>query len=274
MKVAEEHGSLVSVKDFPENWQDSRPYRPHDFAEEWKHLKKAWNLHRNKHEKLRDRKIEEGSAEFYANDPLNNTQDWLWRFCLFLSQPAFEESFRDAFKVVQDNREKPVFKAFFREYEENYAPNRADKYLAIIREFFLAYDDLRRIRALNRFDAELKPMISALPSYTQLGMAALLPNRELSFASDGGGSVLSGGESTQDLAAREKILATGRAGDRAKALSARDVLDMRVDEGKELFRDNDVVYIYHNLIDAIGDKLQTEDQLPKATIHTYPAPVI
>lgn len=130
--------------------------------------------------------------------------------------------------------------------------------------FEVAEECLRRIRALNRFDAELKPMISALPSYTQLGMAALLPNRELSFAPDGGGSVLSGDESTQGLAAREKLLATGRAGDRAKALSARDVLDMRVDEGKELFRDNDVVYIYHNLIDAIGDKLQTEDQLPKA----------
>lgn len=130
--------------------------------------------------------------------------------------------------------------------------------------FEVAEECLRRIRALNRFDAELKPMISALPSYTQLGMAALLPNRELSFASDGSGSVLSGGESTQGLAAREKLLATGRAGDRAKALSARDVLDMRVDEGKELFRDHDVVYIYHNLIDAIGDKLQTEDQLPKA----------
>ncbi len=80
----------------------------------------------------------------------------------------------------------------------------------------------------------------------------------------GRGSVLSDGESTQGLAAREKLLATGRAGDRTKALLARDVLDMRVDEGKELFRDNDVVYIYHNLIDAIGDKLQTEDQLPKA----------
>jgi len=130
--------------------------------------------------------------------------------------------------------------------------------------FEVAEECLRRIRALNRFDAELKPMISALPSYTQLGMAALLPNRELSFASDGSGSVFSGGESTQGPAAREKLLATGRAGDRAKALSARDVLDMRVDEGKELFRDNDVVYIYHNLIDAIGDKLQTEDQLPKA----------
>ena len=41
-------------------------------------------------------------------------------------------------------------------------------------------------------------------------------------------------------------------------------MNMRVEEGKELFRDHDVVYIYHNHIDAIGDKLQTEDQLPKA----------
>ena len=145
---------------------------------------------------------------------------------------------------------------------------RKDQKVAVIisdaLRFEVAEECLRRIRGLNRFDAELKPMISALPSYTQLGMAALLPNRDLSFVPNDKGHVLSGGESTQGLAAREKLLATGRAGDRAKALSARAVLDMRVDEGKELFRDNDVVYIYHNLIDAIGDKLQTEDQLPKA----------
>ena len=145
---------------------------------------------------------------------------------------------------------------------------RKDQKVAVIISDALRYEVgeecLRRIRALNRFDAELKPMISALPSYTQLGMAALLPNKELSFASEGNGYVLSGGENTQGLAAREKLLASGRAGDRAKALIARDVLDMRVEEGKELFRDNDVVYIYHNLIDAIGDKLSTEDQLPKA----------
>ena len=160
----------------------------------------------------------------------------------------------------------PRQSAFY--FEQAAEFRRKDQKVAVIisdaLRFEVAEECLRRIRALNRFDAELKPMISALPSYTQLGMAALLPNRGLSFAADGQGSVFSDGESTQGLAAREKLLATGRAGDRTKALLARDVLDMRVDEGKELFRDNDVVYIYHNLIDAIGDKLQTEDQLPKA----------
>lgn len=136
MEVAEGHGSLVSFKDFPEKWQNTRPYRPADFGEEWKVLKKSWNLHRNGHTKLSKRKIEEGSAEFYVDEPLKNIQDWLWRFCLLFSQPAFEKPFRDAFKIVQDNREKPEFKAFFKEYENNLAPNRADSYLAIIREFF------------------------------------------------------------------------------------------------------------------------------------------
>lgn len=149
---------------------------------------------------------------------------------------------------------------------------RKDQKVAVIisdaLRFEVAEECLRRIRALNRFDADLKPMISSLPSYTQLGMASLLPHKKLSFVPDGNGLVLSDGESTQGLVAREKVLATGRAGDRVKALSAKFVLDMRVDEGKELFKENDVVYIYHNLIDAIGDKLQTEDQLPKAVEDT------
>lgn len=130
--------------------------------------------------------------------------------------------------------------------------------------FEVAEECLRRIRALNRFDADLKPMISALPSYTQLGMASLLPAKERSFAPDGSGLVLADGNSTQGLSAREKVLDTGRTNDRVKTMAAKDALDMRVEDGKALFRDHDVIYIYHNLIDAIGDKIATEDQLPKA----------
>ncbi len=132
----------------------------------------------------------------------------------------------------------------------------------------VAEECLRRIRALNRFDAELKPMIASLPSYTQLGMAALLPNKDLRLADEGDGAVLSHGQSTQGTPAREKLLALGRTGDRVQALKASQVMDMRTDEGKALFRDHDTVFIYHNRIDAIGDKLQTEDQLPQAAEDT------
>jgi hypothetical protein len=107
-------------------------------------------------------------------------------------------------------------------------------------------------------------MISSLPSYTQLGMAALLPHSALALAEDGSGDVLSDGENTKGLAAREKLLAAGRKGDSAKALKSEDVMNMRTEDGKALFRDNHIVYVYHNRIDAIGDKLQTEDKLPEA----------
>jgi uncharacterized protein (TIGR02687 family) len=155
---------------------------------------------------------------------------------------------------------------FYQEQAAEY--RRKDQKVAVIISDALRYEVaeecLRRIRALDRFDAELKPMISALPSYTQLGMAALLPHSTLALAEDGSGDVISDGENTKGIAAREKLLATGRKGDSAKALKSEDIMNMRSDDGKALFRDHHIVYVYHNRIDAIGDKLQTEDQLPEA----------
>ncbi|MCZ4262598.1 BREX-1 system phosphatase PglZ type A [Limimaricola sp. G21655-S1] len=128
--------------------------------------------------------------------------------------------------------------------------------------FEIAEECLREIRKLNRFDAELKPMISALPSYTQLGMAALLPNKALTVAGDGG--VTSFGLPTQGTSNREKVLKMGRSGDRVKAMKADDFMSLRTDDGKELFRDHDILYLYHNRIDVVGDKLATEERVTQA----------
>lgn len=159
---------------------------------------------------------------------------------------------------------------FYREQAAEY--RRKDQKVVVVISDALRYEVaeecLREIRKLNRFDAELKPMISTLPSYTQLGMAALLPPRDLAFNGSDGDAILSGGESTQGLLSREKLLAAGRAGDRAKALKAEEVMNMAVAEGKELFRDHDIIFVYHNRIDAIGDKLQTEENLPGAVDET------
>jgi len=155
---------------------------------------------------------------------------------------------------------------FYRDQAAEY--RRKDQKVAVIisdaLRFEVAEECLRRIRALDRFDAELKPMISSLPSYTQLGMAALLPHNGLAMAEDGSGDILAGGEPTKGTVAREKLLAAGRKGDNAKALKSEDVMNMRTEDGKALFRDHHIVYIYHNRIDAVGDKLQTEDRLPEA----------
>jgi len=153
---------------------------------------------------------------------------------------------------------------FYREQVADF--RRRDQKVAVIISDALRYEVaeecLREIRKLNRFDAELKPMIGALPSYTQLGMAALLPNKDLTLSDDG--SVSSFGEPTQGTVNREKVLGRGREKDRVKAMKADAFMARKADDGKQIFRDHDVLYLYHNRIDAMGDKLATEERLPEA----------
>ena len=86
-----------------------------------------------------------------------------------------------------------------------------------------------RIRQEDRFDAEITPMLSTLPSFTQLGMASLLPNKEILFSDDHSTTVFVDGKSTQGTENRSKILQDAVNG-AAKA--------MRADEIISTFRDN------------------------------------
>ncbi len=126
---------------------------------------------------------------------------------------------------------------------------------------------LSLIRQEDRYSAELEPALSMLPSYTQLGMAALLPNRELAIADNETGAVLVDGQSSQGTANRVKIL--GQAiSQRTTACKADDLMTMKGDDCRALVRDHDVIYIYHNRIDATGDKRDTEERVFEAVEET------
>ncbi|PIG09749.1 BREX-1 system phosphatase PglZ type A [Comamonas sp. 26] len=122
------------------------------------------------------------------------------------------------------------------------------------------------IRREDRFDAELVPALSCLPSYTQLGMASLLPHKTLQIVEDGSGQVEADGISATGTANRARILAQTVAA--STAVLAKDVLAMGKEDSRALVRDHDVVYVYHNLIDNIGDKLSTEERVFNAAEDT------
>ena len=115
------------------------------------------------------------------------------------------------------------------------------------------------IRREDRFEAELVPALASLPSYTQLGMAALLPHASLQLADDGTGGVLVDGISATGTANRARILAQTVAS--STAVLAKDVLAMGKEESRALIRDHEVVYVYHNLIDKTGDTRDTEERV-------------
>lgn len=122
---------------------------------------------------------------------------------------------------------------------------------------------LSLIRQEDRYSAELEPALSMLPSYTQLGMAALLPNKALAIADNENGTVLVDGQSSQGTANRIKIL--GQAiSQRATACKADELMAMKGDDCRALVRDHDVIYVYHNRIDATGDKRESEERVFEA----------
>ena len=122
------------------------------------------------------------------------------------------------------------------------------------------------IRQEDRFEADLEPMLSMLPSYTQLGMAALLPNSSLQLADNDSGDTIVDGQSAQGSVNRGKILATTVLA--SQVVRAKDLLAMNQADSRALLRDNEVVYVYHNLIDKTGDTRDTEERVFAAAEET------
>ena len=158
-------------------------------------------------------------------------------------------------------------------YETHVSPfRRKDQKICVIisdaMRYEIADELLARVRSLDRYDADLEAMLGSLPSYTQLGMASLLPNVELKIVDNDTSVVHVDGQSSQGLENRKKILAKGRTGDRTTALRADDFMALHGDDARALIRAHDVVYIYHNLIDAIGDKPVSEERVFEAVEDT------
>jgi len=117
------------------------------------------------------------------------------------------------------------------------------------------------ISRLNRMSTTMKPpMLGMLPSYTQLGMAALLPNSVLSYPKQDD-EVFVDSMSSKGTDCRNKILK--HAVPNSLAITAKDFLN--ITNSKTYFRDYDLIYIYSNKIDFVGDKRDTEREVFKAT---------
>jgi uncharacterized protein (TIGR02687 family) len=115
----------------------------------------------------------------------------------------------------------------------------------------------------NRFTSQLDYQVSGLPSYTQLGMASLLPHDELAL--DSGDLILADGKSTAGAANRKKILEE-KSGVRATVIGAEELmkLNSKSDKAKDLVKGHDLIYIYHNRIDKVGDDKTSEDKVIEA----------
>ena len=101
----------------------------------------------------------------------------------------------------------------------------------------------------------LRPILSTLPSYTRLGMSALLPHRNLTLSPDG--DELVDGKACYDLISREKALQAAEP--RSCAVQYDDIKNLDKEGLRKIFTGQQVIYVYHDQIDNAGE--HTEDDV-------------
>src|SRR5690606_3473711 len=188
---------------------------------------------------------------------------------LYTNKWLFELS--DRWQHTVEKQDKWYFgdKSQFHFYEKQVK----GKYLNKKRKVFIIISDALRyeigqelhdlINQRNRFKSVLDYQVTGLPSYTQLGMASLLPHKAISIGE--GDDILIDGLSTKGLNPRKRILnEVGKV--KATTISAKELASYKVksEEAKQLVQEHDVVYVYHNSIDKTGDDKISEEKVFEA----------
>lgn len=148
------------------------------------------------------------------------------------------------------------------------APHDADgERVAVIVSDGLRYElatELKSMLTCKRWDKKLKitlrPMLSTLPSYTQLGMAALLPHSVLEINPD-------------DLNVSVDGRPSNGTSNRAALLQSTEPRSAAIGIGqepaKETLRNSSIVYAYFNTVDKTGDEKTTEHKVFSAAEEAF-----
>ncbi len=159
-----------------------------------------------------------------------------------------------------------------RESQQGFFKNHAKPVLDKKQKLFVIISDALRFECgselnelLNtekRFDSNLEYLVSSLPSYTQLGMASLLPHSKIELKENGDNIVIDE-MSASGLQGRIRILQQN-SGVRATAIKADELMNMNSKtggDGREFVKQYDLIYVYHNRIDKTGDDKTSEERV-------------
>ena len=113
--------------------------------------------------------------------------------------------------------------------------------------------------------ATIDVLQGVLPSYTKLGMASLLPYKNISLNDNN--EVYIDEVSAEGTENRNKILKSKN--NDSIAVTYKEIENLHISEYRSLFSGKKVIYIYHNVIDARGDNASTEREVFDAVEDTF-----
>lgn len=156
---------------------------------------------------------------------------------------------------------------FFKDWVAPLFEGGAKRVFVVISDAFryeVAEELVLDINSKSRFKAKLASQLGVLPSYTSLGMAALLPHETLAYKLNSNLDVTADGQPVATIEQRSAHL--GKFG--GVAIKAEDLLALGKEKGREFVRDRKLVYVYHDRIDLIGDKQGSETKTFEAAADT------
>lgn len=177
-----------------------------------------------------------------------------WYENKYLSKVAEETNFT----LEQEELGKLPKQANF--YKENIEPimQKESTRVFVIISDALRFDAGAELRELldvrANGSATISPLVANMPTYTQLGMASLLPHKKLTIAQNG--TVLADSEPTNGLTNRIKILQKSEP--EAIAFRFDEIMSWSRATAEEQLKGKRLVYVYHDVIDAAGDSVKSE----------------
>lgn len=169
--------------------------------------------------------------------------------------PKWNESFtNDVMNATDLPKQEDFYKHYLRGYDGK------QRVIVIISDAF-RYECAKELFGRLELDEKCTPkmecMLSCLPSVTSVGMASLLPHKEMQV--DGNLNVTVDGQACASMEQRDKILKSYN--ENNVALSFDEVANANQARIRELIQGKNIVYIYHNQVDARGDKPASENEV-------------
>ncbi len=155
-----------------------------------------------------------------------------------------------------DSNRMVLQKNFYKNYIKPFN-DKKDRIIVIISDAF-RYECAKELNEkLKQFasKSDITYMQGLVPSYTKLGMASLLPNKELSRVKESD-DILVDGQVSSSIKDREMLLQ--KENPDSIAIKYDDLYEMTKLEWKKLFSGKKVVYIYHDTIDNAGEHNENE----------------
>ncbi|MCY4562400.1 MAG: BREX-1 system phosphatase PglZ type A [Flavobacteriaceae bacterium] len=168
-------------------------------------------------------------------------------------------------KVIDKSKNWPVNK---RNTQQSFFKTHVKPFITKNKKVFVVVSDALRyecaeelttmIQNENRYQATIEYMIGSIPSYTQLGMASLLPRKEKITLKQNSDLILIDGISSLGIDGRNKIL-EANSGCKSIAIQSEKFMQMNSSsEGRNFVKSHDVIYIFSNQIDKTGDDKSSE----------------